>query len=67
MTFQNIIVAVVVLLAVLYVARRLWVGIAGRGGCGCGKSSCSAKPTARRPQTDGIELPLLSDPKTPQG
>lgn len=66
MTFQNVIVAVAVLLAFLYVARRLWVGIAGRGGCGCGKSSCSAKPTTPRPQADGIELPVLSDSKTPR-
>lgn len=46
---ENLLVALIVLLAVLYMGRRVWQTVQrrSRGTCSCGCSGCSAQPGAK--------------------
>lgn len=46
---ENLLVALIVLLAVLYMGRRVWQAVQrrSRGTCSCGCSGCSAQSGAR--------------------
>ena len=37
---QTIIVAIILAICVLYVARAIWRSSKGKGGCGCGCDDC---------------------------
>lgn len=40
---ENIILAAIFCIAAIYVGRKVWLNISGKGGCNCGTDSCSSK------------------------
>lgn len=46
--WQDVIAGLLVGLAGLYVARRIWRAISARGGCGCGAASCASRAVQSR-------------------
>jgi len=70
---QNIIVAVIILLAAFFTGRTFLRGFTGRGSCGCGCSGCGLSdacggregPDAGTAPDDGACGPLRASPEKP--
>ena len=54
---QSFLMAVIVLGAVLYLARVVWMQTRGKSGCGCGKSGGCASKNATSSTRSEVKLP----------
>jgi FeoB-associated Cys-rich membrane protein len=56
MSWQMPLVAMIVLAAVAYLARRTWRGLTGRKAGGCG-GGCGCAATTKAPEDEGTFIP----------
>ncbi len=56
MSWQLPLVAMIVLAAAAYLARRAWRSLTGRKGAGCG-GGCGCAAATRAPQSEGAFIP----------